>query len=380
MWFLLLVADLSHVLRQNSLKLKFPSLPAFRKKAHNPPRPMKPLYWTRILAAPTISPLPSPIPTTPSPTDEPDTLPTTSDSPSTPTTTTQPPLPVTAPPVLWQQIDEAPLDDLTEFTELFARRAVVPIKPKEETEKKTKVQTVKVLDGKRSQSVGIFARSIHVDFSEIENAIYHCDTSVVSLEQLTQMMAMKANDEELAQIREAALMGAPLDPPEEFLLRIANCSYSAERISCIVFQAEFDEKCTAIMRKVETLTQLCQFLMKSEPLRDLLSIILTMGNYMNGGNHQRGQADGFGLEILGKLKDVKSSDSRTTLLHFLVKTYIGECRKRGIILQDIQLPIPHPADVIQSMGVDFPELQTQLRELVAKLKGKSVQVVCKEVL
>lgn len=27
---------------------------------------------------------------------------------------------------------------------------------------------------------------------------------------------------------------------------------------------------------------------------------------MNGGNMQRGQADGFGLEILAKLKDVKS--------------------------------------------------------------------------
>lgn len=37
-----------------------------------------------------------------------------------------------------------------------------------------------------------------------------------------------------------------------------------------------------------------------------MGLVLAFGNYMNGGNRTRGQADGFGLEILPKLKDVKS--------------------------------------------------------------------------
>lgn len=45
--------------------------------------------------------------------------------------------------------------------------------------------------------------------------------------------------------------------------------------------------------------------MKNEHLKQVFAIILALGNYMNGGNGQRGQADGFGLEILPKLKDVK---------------------------------------------------------------------------
>lgn len=56
-----------------------------------------------------------------------------------------------------------------------------------------------------------------------------------------------------------------------------------------------------------------QFLMTSESLKKLFAIILTLGNYMNGGNGQRGQADGFGLEILAKLKDVK------VIKYFLIK-------------------------------------------------------------
>lgn len=41
----------------------------------------------------------------------------------------------------------------------------------------------------------------------------------------------------------------------------------------------------------------------------VLGLVLAFGNYMNGGNNTRGQADGFGLDILPKLKDVKSSVS-----------------------------------------------------------------------
>jgi len=53
--------------------------------------------------------------------------------------------------------------------------------------------------------------------------------------------------------------------------------------------------------------------MTSESLKKVLAIILALGNYMNGGNRQRGQADGFGLEILPKLRDVKSKGEENKL-------------------------------------------------------------------
>ena len=43
----------------------------------------------------------------------------------------------------------------------------------------------------------------------------------------------------------------------------------------------------------------------SREIHTLLEIILAFGNYMNGGT-QRGQADAFDLEVISKLKDVKS--------------------------------------------------------------------------
>lgn len=49
----------------------------------------------------------------------------------------------------------------------------------------------------------------------------------------------------------------------------------------------------------------------------VLGLILAFGNFMNGGNRTRGQADGFSLDILPKLKDVKSNvRKRMTTLEF----------------------------------------------------------------
>ena len=58
-----------------------------------------------------------------------------------------------------------------------------------------------------------------------------------------------------------------------------------------------------------------------------MALVLAFGNYMNGGNMARGQADGYDLEILPKLKDVKSKDNATHLLQYLVRTYVRKFDK-----------------------------------------------------
>jgi formin 2 len=65
--------------------------------------------------------------------------------------------------------------------------------------------------------------------------------------------------------------------------------------------------------------------MTSDGVSAVLGIILGLGNYMNGGNRTRGQADGFAIDILPKIKDVKSKDNTLTLLYYVVKTYIKVC-------------------------------------------------------
>lgn len=43
---------------------------------------------------------------------------------------------------------------------------------------------------------------------------------------------------------------------------------------------------------------------------------------MNAGNRTRGQADGFDIEVLGKLTDVRTSDGSCSLLKYVVRYYV----------------------------------------------------------
>lgn len=110
-----------------------------------------------------------------------------------------------------------------------------------------------------------------------------------------------------------------------------------------------------------------QLLTENDSLKSLFAIILTLGNYMNGGNRDRGQADGFGLEILSKLKDVKSKDSQITLLHFIIRTYIEQCNEP--LVNTIPLPTPEPGDIDRAANVNFDDVTKDLDKLKNQLKG-----------
>lgn len=163
----------------------------------------------------------------------------------------------------------------------------------------------------------------------------------------------------------------PLDWPEKFLLRFSEISCATERIACIIFRNEFEESCIQIEQKIETVQKLCEFLLENDYLKQLFSIILTLGNFMNGGNRYRGQADGFGLDVLNKLRDVKSKDKKSNLLHFIVKTYIHKRRQQGLKIKEIIYPVPDASDVKDASSIDFIILSEQIDLLGKKLAGKS---------
>lgn len=90
---------------------------------------------------------------------------------------------------LWLELAEEENLNMKEFADLFSRqvRERNQAKKSEGTPKSSKIHPAKILDSKRSKMVGILEKSLHIDFSEIENAAYNLDTSVISLEALQQI-------------------------------------------------------------------------------------------------------------------------------------------------------------------------------------------------
>lgn len=169
-------------------------------------------------------------------------------------------------------------------------------------------------------------------------------------------------------MHEAEHPDIPLDSPEIFLKRLSGIQHFTERIACLMFQIEFQDAISSVSSKLTNLRSLCEYMKNSSSLKKVMALILTLGNYMNGGNRMRGQADGFGLEILGKLKDVKSKVPGVTLLHYVVKmklTLEGDYT----FDEPLPLPVPEPADVEAAGSINFEEISKELDRLERELDG-----------
>ncbi|XP_028611097.1 formin-2 isoform X1 [Grammomys surdaster] len=311
-----------------------------RKQPIEPCRPMKPLYWTRIQ------------------------LHSKRDS---------------SPSLIWEKIEE-PSIDCHEFEELFSKTAVKERKkPISDTISKTKAkQVVKLLSNKRSQAVGILMSSLHLDMKDIQHAVVNLDNSVVDLETLQALYENRAQSDELEKIEKHSRSSKDkenaksLDKPEQFLYELSLIPNFSERVFCILFQSTFSESICSIRRKLELLQKLCETLKNGPGVMQVLGLVLAFGNYMNAGNKTRGQADGFGLDILPKLKDVKSSDNSRSLLSYIVSYYLRNFDEDAGKEQCV-FPLAEPQELFQASQMKFEDFQKDLRKLKKDLKACEVE-------
>nr|XP_057917740.1 formin-2 [Doryrhamphus excisus] len=317
-----------------------------KKAVVEPPRPMKPLYWTRIQ------------------------LHTKKEISSA---------------SVWETIEE-PDVDFEEFVELFSKTAVKEKKqPLSDTITKSKAkQVVKLLNNKRSQAVGILMSSLHLDMKDIQHAILNLDNTIVDLETLQALYENRALPEELDKIEKHMKStkdkenAKPLDKPEQFLYQLSLIANFSGRVFCILFQSSFCECMSSIMKKLDTLLRVCQVLQDNDKVKQILGLVLAFGNFMNGGNRTRGQADGFSLDILPKLKDVKSSDSMKSLLSYIVTYYLRNFDEDAG-KETCVYPLPEPHDLFQTSQMKFEDFQKDLTRLRKDLRActSEVERVCK---
>jgi formin 2 len=216
------------------------------------------------------------------------------------------------------------------------------------------------------------------DHSVVCIGVYNFDTSVLDVHNFQTLFDIKATKEELDAIvsHTESSPDAQLDKPERFLFELSQISGFSERVECFLFKSNFDEMLCDISHKFTNLRLVCETLQKSPNIRTFLSLVLTIGNYMNAGNRQRGNADGFSLDILEKLKDVKTRDNSSNLLQYLVSVYVRKCDKDAGTAA-AQCPLPEPCDINQAAEIKFEEVEGDIQKLSNQLKD--VHHLCESV-
>ncbi|XP_027346111.1 formin-like protein 2 [Abrus precatorius] len=180
----------------------------------------------------------------------------------------------------------------------------------------------RVLDPKKSQNIAILLRALNVTIDEVCEALRegNCDTlGTELLESLLKMAPTKDEECKLKKFQDESPF--KLGPAEKFLKVVLDIPFAFKRVDAMLYIANFDSELEYLRKSFETLEVACEELRNSRMFLKILEAVLRTGNRMNVGTN-RGDAHAFKLDTLLKLVDIKGTDGKTTLLHFVVQEIV----------------------------------------------------------
>ncbi|KAJ4838372.1 hypothetical protein Tsubulata_040746 [Turnera subulata] len=185
-----------------------------------------------------------------------------------------------------------------------------------------------VLDSKRLQNITILSKALNATPEQVCDALLRGNG--LCSQQLEALVKMAPTKEE-----ESKLSGYKGDinelvSAERFVKVLLSIPFSFVRVEAMLYKETFEDEVVHLRTSFSMLDEACKELRSSRLFLKLLEAVLKTGNRMNVGTI-RGGARAFKLDALLKLADVKGTDGKTTLLHFVVQEII---RSEGIRVSD----------------------------------------------
>lgn len=214
-------------------------------------------------------------------------------------------------------------DLLAQLSLGFSSKTSKVKKHEEETEDrmmqfKKKAKELRILDSKTAQNLSIFLGSFRLPYEEIRAIVLEVDEERLSESLIQNLIKNLPEQKELSALAELKSEYEELCEPEQFGIVMSSVKLLRPRLNGILFKLTFEEQVNNIRPDIMNVTFACEELKKSESFSKLLEMVLLMGNYMNAGS-RNAQTFGFNISFLCKLRDTKSTDQNTTLLHFLAE-------------------------------------------------------------
>ncbi|CAK6965931.1 protein diaphanous homolog 3-like [Scomber scombrus] len=183
---------------------------------------------------------------------------------------------------------------------------------------KKRIKALKVLDPKIAQNLSIFLGSFRMPYQEIRRMILEVDGEQLTEPMIQNLVKHLPEQEQLNALAKYKNEYTNLSEPEQFGVVMSSVKRLHPRLSHILFRLQFEEQVNNLRPDILAVNAACDEVRKSRSFGRLLELVLLLGNYMNAGS-RNAQSYGFDLSSLCKLKDTKSADQKTTLLHFLAQ-------------------------------------------------------------
>ncbi|XP_053894945.1 protein diaphanous homolog 2 isoform X2 [Malaclemys terrapin pileata] len=247
-------------------------------------------------------------------------------------------------------------------TQMKAKKPVDDTEEKKVVLPKKRVKELRILDGKTAQNLSIFLGSFRMPYEEIKNIILEVDEKKLSESLIQNLVKNLPEQKELSALAQLKHEYDDLCEPEQFGVVMSSVKMLRSRLNGILFKLMFEEHVNNIRPGMMAVTLACEELKKSESFNRLLELVLLVGNYMNSGS-RNAQSLGFNISFLCKIRDTKSSDQKTTLLHFLVE--ICEENYRDILKFTDELEHVESASKVsaQSLKSNLDSMELQIHRL-----------------
>lgn len=183
---------------------------------------------------------------------------------------------------------------------------------------------IQIIDAKKSQNLAILLKALNVTTEEVCDALK--EGNELPTELIQTLLKMAPTTEEELKLRLFSGDMSHLGPAERFLKVLVDIPFAFKRLESLLFMSALQEEVSSIKESYQILEVACKELRNSRLFLKLLEAVLKTGNRMNDGTF-RGGAQAFKLDTLLKLSDVKGTDGKTTLLHFVVQEII---RSEGV--------------------------------------------------
>ena len=231
---------------------------------------------------------------------------------------------------------------------------------------------IALFDSRRTQNIAIACGKLKKTPEEIFDMVLALDSQDLTEEVTdTILNLMVPTAEEVATIRAYADDVADLDFCGRLFTYFLGIERLEQRLQVHRIMLSWFEFANSVNGYISTIAQAVEELNDAECLqtfKTVLSCILSLGNYMNGAT-SRGQAHGYRMDVILKLKDVKQAAGygRRSLLHFIVE-------QMPIIFPDLEPFYMSWKAVWTSVTIHYQHIEEMMKDLKGDLEKCEAEI------
>ncbi|XP_076111914.1 uncharacterized protein LOC143080114 isoform X2 [Mytilus galloprovincialis] len=234
---------------------------------------------------------------------------------------------------------------------------------------KSKHQYVTILTGEQSRRLVSTMKILPCELPTVVDGLTAMDYQTVQSDRFVELVEILATCNEIDTIMYHVKRkgSANIDHPEFFISEISKLDHLKDRLDFMRFKKKVQWHLFEIDQQLRELHTACDEISNSLALKNLMETLLAVGNYVNGGTEE-GQADGFTIETMNKLKEIQDQDNKTNLLEFVLKMYCQLYETEVDVSCPTRFRLPEPSNMRHAAQVSFESIQETLQNLHGELK------------